>query len=368
VRGDAAERFLHAFELADRGLELAAHARIGAGEAHQRLGAADRGGRQRDRPARGEAAHQHHPALARVVAPADDPVDRHEHVLAGVRAVLEHRVERQMAPADVHAGGVGGHQGAGNAQIAFPAQQLVGIVKAESQTEQRGDRPERDVALVPGDAHAEHFLALPHAFAHHAGIRNRGGIRPGFRAGEREARHLQALRQARQVMLLLLVGAVVQQQLARPERVRHHHRDRRGARARGELLHHRRVAERAEAQAPVPLRDDHAEEAVVLDELPHLRRQILALVRDLPVVAHRAQRFHRTVEESLLLGGKARLRDGEEPVPVGLAGEKVAVPPHRAGVDGFLLGLRHVGQHAAVEGEDAVGDELSAQGGEHGGS
>src|SRR5207247_2357133 len=61
--------------------------------------------------------HEHHPALARVVLAADDPVDRHEDVLAPVRPVLEHAVQRQVAPADVHSGRAGRHQGAGNSKI-----------------------------------------------------------------------------------------------------------------------------------------------------------------------------------------------------------------------------------------------------------
>jgi hypothetical protein len=69
VRGDAPQGFFDALEPADRRLELAAHPRVGTHEAHQCLGAADGGRRQRDRAASREAAHQHHPALARVFAP-----------------------------------------------------------------------------------------------------------------------------------------------------------------------------------------------------------------------------------------------------------------------------------------------------------
>jgi hypothetical protein len=35
---------------------------------------------------------------------------------------------------------------------------------------------------------------------------------------------------------------------------------------------------------------------------------------------------------------------GEEPLPVGSSREKIAVPPHRSGLDRVALGLRH-GRH-----------------------
>jgi hypothetical protein len=119
------------------------------------------------------------------------------------------------------------------------------------------------------------------------------------------------------------------------------------------------MRKRAEAEAAVLLRDDHPEEALVLDELPHVLRQVLQLVRDPPVVAHRAQLLDRAVEERLLLGREARRGHREQLVPVRPAGEEVRVPPHRAGVDRLLLGLGHVREDAAVDGEDMVGDRDS---------
>ena len=353
---DPPEGLFDPFELADRGLELAAHPGVGAGIARHGLRAPDRRGRQRDRAPRGQAAHQHHPALARVLAPADDPFERHEHVLARIRPVLEHRVQRQVAAADLDPGVAGRHQRASDAEVLLAAEQALGIVQPEGQAEQRRYRPERDVALVPRDAHAEHFLALVHAAAHDGEIRDRRGVRARLGAGKREARDFQPFGQARQVVILLLFGAVLQQQLGRPERVRHHHAHRGGIRARGELHHHRGVRQRRELQAAVLLRDDHAEKALVLHELPHVRREVLALMRDLPVVAHCAQLFARAVDEGLLFRGELRRGHGEQLVPVRTAGKQVAVPPHGAGVDRLALGLRHVRQDAAIKREQRIAD------------
>ena len=88
----------------------------------------------------------------------------------------------------------------------FVAEQVIGIVEPESEAEQRRDRPERDVALLPGEADAEHVLApLPLAARDDAEIGNAARVRARFGARQREARHLEAFREARQVVVLLLV-------------------------------------------------------------------------------------------------------------------------------------------------------------------
>ncbi|CFP49426.1 Uncharacterised protein [Bordetella pertussis] len=216
VAADARQRLLHAFESAHRHAELAAHPRIGAHGARGQLGHACVGRRQRDRAARRQAFHQHAPALAGHGRPADDEFQRHEYVRAAGGAVHEHRVERKMAPAGVDAGMIVRHQCAGDAEILAPAQQAVRVVQAKRQPQQRADGRQRDVALVPGDAHAQDFLALPLALADRAVVGNGGRVRAGPRAGEREGRYFLAARQARQVVALLRLGAVVQQQFGRP--------------------------------------------------------------------------------------------------------------------------------------------------------
>ena len=145
----------------------------------------------------------------------------------------------------------------------------------ECQTQYGGDRRQRDVALLPRQAHAENvLLPLPFAAADDAEIGNGAGVRARLGAGEREARNLESLREARQVVLLLLARPVMQQQFRGAERVRHHYRDRRRAAARGELHHYLGVGERRESQPAVLLGDDHADEAFVPYELPDMRRQV----------------------------------------------------------------------------------------------
>gem|GEM_PF-5617843 len=300
VAAQARQRLLDALELADRRLELVAHAGVAADGAHRQLLHAGVGGRQRDRAAGGEALHQHAPALAGHLRPADDELERHEDVLAARRAVVPGGVEREVAAAGLDAGMVRRHQGAGDADVVHLAEQVLGVEQAEGEADHRGDRRQRDVALVPGDAHADDFLALPHAAANDALVGDRCGVRAGPGAGQREAGNVEALGEARQVMILLFLGAVVQQQLGRAEGVRHHHRHRRGGAARGEFRHHLRVGVGGEADAAVLLRDDHAEETLLLEAFPGFRREVVIIVRGDPVVGEAAQFLGLVVERTAL--------------------------------------------------------------------
>jgi hypothetical protein len=165
--------------------------------------------------------------------PADDVVHRDKDVAAPVRAVLEHLHRRQMAAADLDAGQMGRDQRDRDAEVFLLAHEMIGIIGLEGETEQRRDRSQRDVALVPVQPQAQHFAAFEIALADDAGIDHRGRIGAGFRAGQAEAGNVGALGQPRQPPVLLLLGAEAHQQFARPERVRHHHGDgRRSASAR----------------------------------------------------------------------------------------------------------------------------------------
>ena len=127
---------------------------------------------------------------------------------------------------------------------------------------------------------------------------------------QREAGHFLAARQARQVVVLLFLGAVVVEQFGGTEGVGHGGGGGQQARAAGELHQHAGMRIRGELQAAVFLRDDHREEALALEEVPHLGRQVAALVGDVPVVVHAAQLFAGTVDEGLLLGGELRRLGG----------------------------------------------------------
>ena len=98
---------------------------------------------------------------------------------------------------------------------------MLGVIELEREAEHRGDRRERDVALVPVQANADDLLALPRAFADDPVVDECGRVGADARRREREARHFFAAREAGQPTLLLLLGAVVQQELGRAERVRH---------------------------------------------------------------------------------------------------------------------------------------------------
>ena len=190
VAAHSRQRFLDAFELADRRLELRAHTRIASGRAHDHLRHACIERWQRDRAPRRKALHQHPPAFADHRLAPDHPVDRNEDVPSPVRAVLEHRRKRHVPPPDIDARVAGGDQRAGDAQVFLVAEQMIGIKGAEREPQNCRDRPERDVALLPGKSQAQYLPALVLAHADDASIGNCCGVRPRVRIGERETGNL----------------------------------------------------------------------------------------------------------------------------------------------------------------------------------
>ena len=362
ARGHARDHGLDALEAPDRQVELPADARVGAGRVHGALAAAGRDGRQRDAAADRELLDQHAPALARHRRPADDRVERHEHVLAADRPVLERPVQREVPPADRDAGRVARHQRDRDAVVVLvAAEQPVGIEQPEREADQRRDRRERDVALREVEADAGDLAALVHPLADDAGVRDRARVRSRARAGQAEAGDLVAAREARQIVVALFLRAVVHQQFGRPERVRHDHGRGDGSGAARDLHDDGGVRVRRELEAAVLLGDDHRPEAFLLDEVEDFGRQVGAAVRDVPVVDHPAELFAGPVDERLFLRRERRRLGRQQLVPVGSAGEQLAVPPDGAGLERLALGVRHRRQHPLVELEEAVRDPVAAQ-------
>ena len=200
--------------------------------------------------------------------------------------------------------------------IAAPPKQVVRIVQAKREAEQRSDRTKRDIALFPSQPDAKNIrLALPCPAANDAEIRNAARVRPGFRTREREARHLDSFGEPRQIIVFLRFSSIVQKQFRRAERIRHHHGYSSGAAACRELGNDLRMRERREAEPAVLLRNDHAEEAMILDELPDRRRQIIQLMRNLPVVKHGAHFLNRALDKCFFFSGERRPRKRKQLVP-----------------------------------------------------
>ena len=239
---------------------------------------------------------------------------------------------------------------------------MIGIEGLESQAQKRRDRAERDVALVPVETQAQHFAAFESALADDAAVDHRGGVGAGFRAGQAEAGNLAAVGKPRQPLLLLVLGAEPHQEFAGTERIRHHHGDGSGQRTRGKLAHHFRMGIGREAEPAILLRNDHAEELLLLDEVPGFGRQVAPFPIDLPVVEHGAELVDRAVEEGLLFRRQGRRRIAEQLRPVRIAGEEIGVPPDIAGLQRLALGVRHRRQHAVRPGEDRLGDDIAAKG------
>ena len=341
-------------------MKLLADARIGARRV-RRVGRAC-GGERRQRYAApgGKRAHQHLPAFAGLLDATDDVIERNENVVAFVGAVLEHLHRGQMAPADRYARQIGRHQRDGDADIRLRPDQMVGIVQLEGKAEDGRDRTERDVALVPVQPDAEHLAAAEIAAGDDAGVGHRGGVRACFRTGEAEAGNFAPVGEPRQPVIALLLGPELQQQFARAERVRHHRGHRRGHRAGRQFAHHLGMRIGRKAQAAILLRDDHREELLRLQEFPHVRRQVVQIPDDVPLIEPAAELLDRPIEESLFFRRQRGLRHREKLRPIRIAGEDLGVPPYVAGFNRLALSGRQARQHALRPAVDVASDVVSA--------
>ena len=266
-----------------------------------------------------------------------------------------------MPPTGGDALRIGRHQRHGYADILLCAQQTIGIMEFESQSDEGRHRAERDIALRPVEHDPDHALAAVLAPAHHPAVDHGGRIGARFGTGKAEARYLAPVREARQIILLLCRSAEMPYQLARPERIRHHHGDRSGEAVRRELADDFGMCGGGEAETTILLRDDHAEEAVLLDERPGGFRQVEELEAHLPIVDHPAQLLHRPIEKCPLLVGELGGRYCEQLPPVGDTGEQGRVPPHVARLDGNAFGLRHAWQCPLSPFEDGRGEPPPAK-------
>ena len=243
-----------------------------------------------------------------------------------------------MAATDADTGMIRRDERQRDPNILDRTQQVPGVTQLEGESEQRRDRTEHDVPLLPVEADAQHLAAFMQAMAHQAGIGNRARVRTGLGPGQREAGNILPGGKPGQMMLLLLLGAVMQQQFGRSERVRHHHRDRAGRAAGGEFHDHLAMGKCREPEPAIASGNDDPEEPLLADKAPGCRRQIVQFMRNPPLVEHFAQHLHRPIEEGTLFRRERRGGKSMQAGKVGPAAEQFALPPHRVGVERLLLG------------------------------
>ena len=118
---------------------------------------------------------------------------------------------------------------------------------------------------------------------------------------------------------------------------------------------------RGETKAAVLLRNNHRKEALGLEEVPGFLRQVAMLPGDLPFVEHGAEFLDRPIEESLLFGGQLGRRKRQQLRPVRIAGKKVRIPPHVAGLNGLTFRGRKAWQDFLGPAENVSGDIVPAK-------
>ena len=84
------------------------------------------------------------------------------------------------------------------------------------------------------------------------------------------------------------------------------------------------------ALAALFLGNHQPEEAILANELPDLVGQVVLFVGDFPVIQHAAKLLDRPVEERLFFAGEVGRFGIEQFRPLGLPGEKLAIPVYGA--------------------------------------
>ena len=205
----ARDHLLHTLEAADRSIELAPYARVGAGGEDRGQCAAGGVRGQGNTAADRQLLDQHAPAGSGLGQSADNAIERREYVMAAHRAVQKRNIERHVTPPDLDAGRVARQQCTGDADIDLVAEQMLRVEHPECQAYHGRHRCQGDVALGEVELQADDFAPLPLAATHHAGVRDRRCVGAHARAGECETGDFFAAREPRQVMVFLLLGAVV---------------------------------------------------------------------------------------------------------------------------------------------------------------
>ena len=120
-------------------------------------------------------------------------------------------VQRHMTCADFHPRGLTGDQGDTNADIFFITHQPIGVIQSEGQANDRCHRCQGYIPLIKIKANTQYLLALVLAFTNDSGIGNGGRVRTGSWTGQTETGYFFTLGKTRQVVVLLLICAVVDQ-------------------------------------------------------------------------------------------------------------------------------------------------------------
>ncbi len=241
---------------------------------------------------------------------------------------------------------------------------MLRIIELEGQPQHSGHRPQGDVTLFPVEPDADNLLTLKLSPAHHPAVRHGTGVTASLRSGKGETGHLFAPRQPRQIILLLLIGAVIQQQLRRPQGIGHHHGYRRRGTASGNFHHHTGMRQSGKLQAAIFPGDDHAEKTFILNKLPDLGRQIMQFLGNLPIIEHAAQGLHRPVEKGLFIRAQDGHRHLQKAPPIGSTTKEITIPPDRARFQRLFFSLRHTRHDAAKTPQHPFANQLTPQQGD----
>ena len=165
-------------------------------------------------------------------------------------------------------------------------------------------------------------------------------------------------------MVALLLRPVVDEQLGRSKRVGNHDGDTQRHGAQRQLGDDGAVRRCREFEAAIPFRNDHAEEAMLLQIGPDLVGKI-SILMELPIRRHATDLFDWTVEKSRFFRAELRVRLAVQSRHIRLAREQLPLDPDGASFDHDLFGFGHMRKQTCPlqQIHDGRRDERAAQGG-----
>ena len=164
---DPGQCFTYPFEPGNRHTELLAYPGVGASAVDRGLTTAGGDRWQCDCTTDRQQFYQHFPTLAGHLLAANDVIQRHEHILARCRAILEWNGQGNVAAPDCDAGHVSWNECSRYSIVFDVSDQAIRIIELEGKAQDRRNGRERDVSLFPIELYSRDLLAFPFSFANY---------------------------------------------------------------------------------------------------------------------------------------------------------------------------------------------------------
>ena len=290
--------FLDTTKLGNGDAELLPDSGVGTDAARDGPGGTDGASGQTDATTLGQALHKHVPTKAASLLATQDGRHGDPNLLSLNGTVHKGRIEGHVTGSHAQSLVIALKEGDGEALVALALEQAVGVAEVEAKANNAGNGSESDVSLLEGGNDAQLAIALGDD-----AVRSdeTGGIRTGMGTSKTEAWDESAIGQTGEEVLLLLLRAVSDEQLARSQTVGHGDGGVGIEALSGKLLQDRGYGVGGEAEATPFLGNLHSEELLGTHVIPCLLGKV-AVDGHVVVIEEGAEGLDLVVHEGLLFG------------------------------------------------------------------